>query len=92
MSAAKRRTNALLDAADDLFAAHPELIRRVDSAAELEGLPEGVVGCLLAIEGGHGGAGFKVLLLELDGGDDEAEGGGREHAPVDEMASTVFAG
>lgn len=51
--ASKRRTNALLDAADDLFAAHPELIRRVDSVAELEGLPEGVVGCLLAIEGGH---------------------------------------
>lgn len=51
--AAKRRTNALLDAADDLFARHPDRIRRVDDAADLGGLPDGVVGCLLAIEGGH---------------------------------------
>lgn len=51
--AAKRRTNALLDAADDLLAAHPDKIRRVDGGADIEALPEGVVGCLLAIEGGH---------------------------------------
>lgn len=51
--ASKRRANALLDAADDLFARHPDRIRRVDDAAELAALPDGVVGCLLAIEGGH---------------------------------------
>lgn len=51
--ASKRRANALLDAAEDLFAAHPDKVRRVDSAAQVAGLPEGVIGCLLAIEGGH---------------------------------------
>lgn len=51
--ASKRRTNALLDAADDLFERHPDKVRRVDGAADLEALPDGVVGCLLAIEGGH---------------------------------------
>lgn len=51
--ASKRRANALLDAADDLFARHSDRIRRVDDAAELASLPDGVVGCLLAIEGGH---------------------------------------
>lgn len=51
--ASKRRANALLDAAEDLFAAHPEQVRRVDSAAELQDLPGGAIGCVLAIEGGH---------------------------------------
>ena len=51
--AAKRRTNALLDAADDLFERHPDRVRRVEGAADLRALPDGVVGCLLAIEGGH---------------------------------------
>lgn len=52
--ASKRRTNALLDAADDLFAASPDRIRRVDDPAELSAdNASGVVGCVLAIEGGH---------------------------------------
>lgn len=55
--ASKRRTNALLDAADDLFAAHPDKVRRVDdmsTLADLSGsLPGDVIGCVLAIEGGH---------------------------------------
>lgn len=53
IGASKRRANALLDAADDLFAAHPDKIRRVLRAAEIADLPEGVIGCVLAIEGGH---------------------------------------
>ena len=51
--AAKRRANALLDAADDLFARHPNTIRRIDDATAIDALPSGVVGCVLAIEGGH---------------------------------------
>ena len=43
--AAKRRTNALLDAADDLFERHPDRVRRVEGAVDLEALPDGVVGC-----------------------------------------------
>lgn len=53
IGASKRRANALLDAADDLFAAHPDKVQRVDDASEFGGLPEGVIGCVLAIEGGH---------------------------------------
>jgi membrane dipeptidase len=55
--ASKRRTNALLDAADDLFAASPDRITRVTDGAGLEAArlsgPEGPVACVLAIEGGH---------------------------------------
>ncbi|MEM9382998.1 MAG: membrane dipeptidase [Planctomycetota bacterium] len=53
--ASKRRTNALLDAADDLFARHPDRIRRVTDGAELLEPPatDEPVGCVLAIEGGH---------------------------------------
>ena len=39
--AAKRRTNALLDAADDLFERHPDRVRRVEGAVDLEALPDG---------------------------------------------------
>ncbi len=55
--ASKRRTNALLDAADDLFAHAPDKIVRV---TEPEGLASALAGgasdpmaCVLAIEGGH---------------------------------------
>ena len=55
--ASKRRANALLDAADDLFAAAPDQIVRVTDEAGLEAArslgPEGAVACVLAIEGGH---------------------------------------
>ncbi|MEO0661250.1 MAG: membrane dipeptidase [Planctomycetota bacterium] len=66
--AAKRRTNALLDAADDLFARHPERVRRVTTAAELDATPDGTVACVLAIEGGHAlehyaARGVRVLTL-----------------------------
>ncbi len=53
VGASKRRTNALLDAADDLFAAHPGKLRRVDDPAGFDALPAGLIGCVLAIEGGH---------------------------------------
>ncbi len=49
----KRRANALLDAADDLFARAPGAARRVLDPSELDALPEGVTGVFLAIEGGH---------------------------------------
>ncbi|MEM1448671.1 MAG: membrane dipeptidase [Planctomycetota bacterium] len=53
--ASKRRTNALLDAADDLLARHRERIRRVTDGAELRTPPtaDEPVACVLAIEGGH---------------------------------------
>ncbi|MEM9802910.1 MAG: membrane dipeptidase [Planctomycetota bacterium] len=51
--AAKRRANALLDAADDLFARRPDAIRRVDDAAALADPGDGPIQCVLAIEGGH---------------------------------------
>ncbi|MEM8711286.1 MAG: dipeptidase, partial [Planctomycetota bacterium] len=55
--ASKRRTNALLDAADDLFAAAPERIVRVTTEEALEAAlkddVDGPVACVLAIEGGH---------------------------------------
>lgn len=55
--ASKRRTNALLDVADDLFAASPERIVPVTDAAGLAaahaGGPDDPVACVLAIEGGH---------------------------------------
>ena len=51
--ASKRRANALLDAADDLFTAHPDKVRKVLDGSEITDLPEGVIGCVLAIEGGH---------------------------------------
>lgn len=51
--AAKRRTNALLDAAEDLFARHPGSLRQVTDGADLlEPDPERLA-CVLAIEGGH---------------------------------------
>ena len=53
VGASKRRTNALLDAADDLFAGHPDKIARVEDPSEFDGLAGGVIGCVLAIEGGH---------------------------------------
>lgn len=51
--ASKRRANALLDAADDMFAAAPDALRKVERAAQLDDLPDGAVGVVLAIEGGH---------------------------------------
>ena len=55
--ASKRRTNALLDAADDLFTAAPDRIVRVTDGAGLEAArgsgPDSPVACVLAIEGGH---------------------------------------
>lgn len=51
--AAKRRTNALLDAADDLFARHPESLRRVVDGADLVEPDPGRLMGVLAIEGGH---------------------------------------
>ncbi len=55
--ASKRRTNALLDAADDLLAAAPDRIVRVTDGEGLETArlagPDGPVACVLAIEGGH---------------------------------------
>lgn len=55
--AAKRRTNALLDAADDLFAAAPGKIQRVTDGAGLARArgagPDDPIACVLAIEGGH---------------------------------------
>ncbi|MGK0481764.1 MAG: membrane dipeptidase [Planctomycetota bacterium] len=59
--ASKRRTNALLDVADDLFAAAPDKIVRVTDGDALDaafaesgsGTPTGPVACVLAIEGGH---------------------------------------
>ncbi|QDV05440.1 Membrane dipeptidase (Peptidase family M19) [Planctomycetes bacterium Poly30] len=57
VGASKRRTNALLDAADDLFAAAPNKIVRVTDGdaldAALAGGADDPVACVLAIEGGH---------------------------------------
>lgn len=53
VGASKRRTNALLDAADDLFSAHPDKVQRVDDGSGFGALTDGVIGCVLAIEGGH---------------------------------------
>ncbi|MDB4780244.1 dipeptidase [Planctomycetota bacterium] len=51
--AAKRRTNALLDAADDLFARHPQSLRQVVDGADLLEPNPAHLACVLAIEGGH---------------------------------------